>query len=67
MRTFLINEYFLDFVLRTKPTGDFNLKVFGTFNESIFDANETENYLTIQPQISFWDRELNATVFKVRF
>lgn len=55
----------LDFVLPTKPTGDFNLKIFGTFNESFYDGNKTENVLTIQPQISYWNEFENVTSFKV--
>ncbi|TMW50304.1 hypothetical protein DOY81_004624 [Sarcophaga bullata] len=53
-----------NFVLHTKPTGDFNLKIFGTFNETFFDANETQNFLTIQPQISYWNEKENVTAFK---
>lgn len=58
---------FTDFILHTKPTGDFNLKIFGTFNESFYDANETVSYLTIQPQIAYLEEFSNDTEFKVDF
>ncbi|KAM7353323.1 hoepel2 [Cochliomyia hominivorax] len=53
-----------NFVLHTKPTGDFNLKIFGTFNESFYDANETESYLTVQPQLSYKNEIKNDNSFK---
>ncbi|KAI8125011.1 hypothetical protein FF38_06800 [Lucilia cuprina] len=53
-----------NFILHTKPTGDFNLKIYGTFNESFYDANETESFLTIQPQISYTNGFENQTSFK---
>lgn len=48
-----------------KPTGDFKLNIFGTFNETVYDVNDTENYLTIQPQISRSSEINNISNFKV--
>ncbi|XP_073825258.1 hoepel2 [Musca autumnalis] len=53
-----------NFLLLNKPTGDFKLTIAGHFNESIYNSNETENILTIQPQISYFDSETNLSDFK---
>uniref|UniRef100_A0A1I8P8M4 Citrate transporter-like domain-containing protein n=1 Tax=Stomoxys calcitrans TaxID=35570 RepID=A0A1I8P8M4_STOCA len=53
-----------NFLLRNKPTGDFKLDVAGHFNESIYNSNETENILTIQPQLSYFNHKTNHTEFK---
>uniref|UniRef100_A0A1B0FAW3 Citrate transporter-like domain-containing protein n=1 Tax=Glossina morsitans morsitans TaxID=37546 RepID=A0A1B0FAW3_GLOMM len=52
------------FMLWHKPTGDFKLNIFGTFNETVYDVNDTENYLTIQPQISRSSEINNISNFK---
>uniref|UniRef100_A0A1A9UPJ7 Citrate transporter-like domain-containing protein n=1 Tax=Glossina austeni TaxID=7395 RepID=A0A1A9UPJ7_GLOAU len=52
------------FMLWQKPTGDFKLNIFGTFNETVPDVNDTENYLTIQPQISRSSEINNISNFK---
>ncbi|KAL9929297.1 hoepel2 [Glossina fuscipes fuscipes] len=52
------------FMLWQKPTGDFKLNIFGTFNETVYDVNDTENYLTIQPQISHSGEINNISNFK---
>uniref|UniRef100_A0A1B0AT71 Citrate transporter-like domain-containing protein n=1 Tax=Glossina palpalis gambiensis TaxID=67801 RepID=A0A1B0AT71_9MUSC len=53
------------FMLWQKPTGDFKLNIFGTFNETVYDVNDTENYLTIQPQISHSGEINNISNFKI--
>ncbi|XP_037960681.1 P protein [Teleopsis dalmanni] len=53
-----------NFVLPVKPTGDFRLEIDGAFNETMKFTNETEVFLTIQPQISYYDMENTTADFK---
>lgn len=39
------------YFLPQQPLGDFKLKIFGAFNDTIKQINETNEYLTIQLQL----------------
>ncbi|XP_067624345.1 P protein-like isoform X2 [Eurosta solidaginis] len=55
-----------NFVLHKNPTGDFKLKIFGTFNETIraYKPEDEGKYLIVQPQISYFDTLYNRNDYK---
>uniref|UniRef100_W8B3Y2 P protein n=1 Tax=Ceratitis capitata TaxID=7213 RepID=W8B3Y2_CERCA len=47
-----------NFVLHKKPTGDFKLKIFGTFNETMrmYHHEDDGKFLFVQPQMLYYDK-----------
>lgn len=57
----------VDFVLPKNPTGDFKLKIFGTFNETMrmYHHDDVGKFLFVQPQLSYYDKINSRQDYKV--
>ncbi|XP_054083355.1 P protein [Zeugodacus cucurbitae] len=54
-----------NFVLPQNPTGDFKLKIFGTFNETMrMFHHDDGKFLFVQPQMSYYDQINNRADYK---